>query len=162
YIGEDHPTTLPTRPLDFAMMFAQNTVHLQMSSPTTAREWSVQYPRGGIVYLGSQRRPFMVAMFHQLQCLNILRLGILRVSSDTGAASHRRNFSQQPEEIVWQTRHCLNYLRQAALCQMDMRTEPVTSIEPRGSIWEQDFVCRDWSAVYGEVEKNHREYDVWR
>ncbi|EJD50121.1 hypothetical protein AURDEDRAFT_112273 [Auricularia subglabra TFB-10046 SS5] len=146
YTGPDHPETLPVPPSRPVAMFDHNTVHLQM---TAAREWAAQAPGGGLVFLGPSRRPFMVAMMHQLRCLDIVRRAVLEGPSSNNT------------DLMRQTRHCMNYLRQMALCHTSTRLEWVTSVTPSGSVWQEDYVCRDWSTAYDTVKGNHADYARW-
>lgn len=81
-----------------------------------------------------------VAMFHQLRCLDILQEAYL----DEG--SHRTTPLPQ---------HCLNYIRQTLLCQMDLRNEEQGSHPTNNGA---DTLCYDWEPIYEEAEKNFEAY----
>lgn len=61
--------------------------------------------------------------------------------------------------------HCLNYLRERALCQADLTLEP-------GDFATRNFaqdrigathICRDWNAVISKVEDNWSDWvSVWK
>ena len=80
-------------------------------------------------------------MYHQLHCLRALNL----------AFGLSRNIA--PPHV----QHCLNYLRQAALCGADLTLE-------RGDFTKRDFdqpqaqgethTCRDWTVVYAAMKDN--------
>lgn len=143
YSGTDHPQTLSVTASHPVALFDHNTVHLKMEA---AHEWAAQTPGDGLVFLGPNRRPFMVAMMHQLRCLDVVRRAVLEgpYENTTGP--------------VAQARHCMNYLRQMALCHTSTRVEWVTSVDPSGSVWQEDYVCRDWSVVYDAVKANQGDY----
>ncbi|KAK0214240.1 hypothetical protein EDD85DRAFT_943265 [Armillaria nabsnona] len=88
----------------------------------------------GFTHLGPDNRLFLAEMFHELHCMRMLNLAFARSRVASEAHNH----------------HCLNYLRQQALCSADLTLEP-------GDFMERDFVlsrtgsmhvCHDWSAVY--------------
>ncbi|KAI0078430.1 hypothetical protein K474DRAFT_923230 [Panus rudis PR-1116 ss-1] len=78
-----------------------------------------------------------VALFHQLKCLDILHQAYV----DEG--SHRTSTLVE---------HCMNYLRQTFLCQMDMRNEPQGSTFTNNGF---DTLCYDWEKIFSEAERNH-------
>ncbi|KAG1798716.1 hypothetical protein EV424DRAFT_1332873, partial [Suillus variegatus] len=77
-------------------------------------------------------RLFGVSMFHQLHCLQMIRLALINGPNDHSG-------------------HCLNFLRQAILCNSD------TTLDPRLGV---THICRDWSQVYAYIEENQRS-PVW-
>ncbi len=86
----------------------------------------------------------MVGMFHELHCLRVLNFAFDRSHKATGDHVH----------------HCLNYLRQMALCSADVTLEPgdFTKRNFDGSRTGSVHVCRDWSALYDAMEEN---WDQW-
>ncbi|KZV85550.1 hypothetical protein EXIGLDRAFT_681724 [Exidia glandulosa HHB12029] len=155
YIDDDHPNSLAVSPMKHVSNYMQNTVHYQLSTPEAEMEWELLSPREGIVHLGPHRRPFMLSMFHQLRCLDVIRHAIVRVNAGTFNSTHSRADSSE-----WPTRHCMNYIRQTIMCRANTRLESATGIyELHNVVSEQDYVCRDWRVVYDTVKRNHREYD---
>lgn len=75
-------------------------------------------------------------MFHQIRCLNVIRLGVV-------------NWPPKSPEL---TRHCLNYLRQIILCRSDLFLESLPGKADRYR------TCKDWSVIYAQVEKNQQEH----
>lgn len=146
YTGADHPQTLSVPASQPVALFDHNTVHLKMEA---AHEWAAQAPGDGLVFLGPRRRPFMVAMMHQLRCLDVVRRAVVEGPYDNTTGPVR------------QTRHCMNYLRQMALCHTSTRVECVTAVDPAGAVWQGDYVCRDWSVVYDAVKANQEDYARW-
>ncbi|KAH7909382.1 hypothetical protein BJ138DRAFT_1115028 [Hygrophoropsis aurantiaca] len=95
-----------------------------------------------------ETQTYTVTLFHQLKCLGIIR--------DNYASSVQLPAGVQ-EPLTGLTRHCMNYLRQSVLCHPDMGLESV--VNARGTAERgYDAVCRDWTRLYEEVERNHGLY----
>ena len=55
-------------------MSYEDSVHYAVDTPAGIAVWNSTLPSGGVVvYLGEEMRPFTVAVFHEIRCLNILR-----------------------------------------------------------------------------------------
>ncbi|EJF62014.1 hypothetical protein BD309DRAFT_972172 [Dichomitus squalens] len=112
-----------------------------------SQAWAALVPGDGIVHLGAQHEPFMVSMFHQLRCLDVMRDQLTKT---------RAQREEQP------ARHCMNYIRQMILCRGDTNLDPyqypsnIHPVEPHPV-----RRCLDWRAVYEAVEENQREYAEW-
>ncbi|KAJ7585125.1 hypothetical protein C8J56DRAFT_862735 [Mycena floridula] len=79
---------------------------------------------------------FTVTLFHQLKCLEIWRSEYLGLGP--------------PPSLV---HHCMNYLRQQILCHMNLRLE--SAKDNLGESGRQyDTVCRDWSKIFVEADRN--------
>ncbi|KAG1811881.1 uncharacterized protein BJ212DRAFT_1373857 [Suillus subaureus] len=127
YIGDDHPIELP----------------LDLEIAALTFEDSKYYKGHGFVRLGPNGRLFGVSMFHQIHCLQMIRLALINGPSDHSG-------------------HCLNFLRQAILCNSDTTLDPVYI---DGSMIGSDglgvtHICRDWSQVYAYIKENQRG-SVW-
>ncbi|TCD62361.1 hypothetical protein EIP91_006970 [Steccherinum ochraceum] len=81
-----------------------------------------------------------VALFHQLSCVDILHQAYVEEGS------------HQTSELV---QHCLNYIRQAVMCQLDMSNEPQGDAQTSNG---RDSLCHDWESVYREAERNWDAY----
>jgi hypothetical protein len=89
-------------------------------------------------------RMFGVSMFHQIHCLQMLRLALINGPSDHSG-------------------HCLNFLRQAILCNSDITLDPLLD-DSEGAVKSTDgmgvtHVCRDWSQVYAYITENQ---NMWK
>ena len=110
--------------------------------------WGALVPGDGLVYLGSHREPFMVSMFHQLRCLDVMRDQLMKP------------LAQRDEQPA---RHCMNYIREMILCRGDTNLDPyqypsnIHPVEPHPV-----RRCLDWNAVYRAVEDSQREYRAWK
>ena len=144
YLGHDFPPTLPLRggALSDVLLTVEESANFPLAGWASDDRWFAIAPlSAGYVRLGPHDRLFVVTMFHELHCMRILNLAF------------------DPSHIVGDghINHCLGYLRQMTLCGADLTVEP--------SGWEtRDFSsdregathkCRDWSAVYAEVEQNY-------
>ncbi|KAF9256978.1 hypothetical protein L218DRAFT_880547, partial [Marasmius fiardii PR-910] len=156
YIGDDYPIELPiAQELDFAAMTVQESTHysLNVSDPMSEFEWLTlpSNPLGfGRVNLGSNHRLLTVVFWHQMHC----------VFEMARAAMNKSHPQATPGHI----RHCLNYLRQSFLCDADYTLE-------FGDFMERDYerervgdtkVCRNWEAVFEEMEHRMEESFEWR
>lgn len=115
-------------------------------------EWAKILPAGGhLVHIATDvsvaPEPHTVTLFHQLKCLEIIRTQF-KSSPNTPISPH--------------TQHCMNYLRQTLLCRPNLRLE---SVEDEFGLSDRNFydtTCRDWTAVYGEAERNQAAFGHWK
>jgi hypothetical protein len=127
-------------------MTVEETIRYPLAGFASDSEWfSLANSSSGYVRLGPRDRIFSVTMFHQMHCLRML------------------NFAFDPSKFarLEHINHCLGYLRQMALCGADL------TLEPAG--WQsRDFkfdrvgathMCRDWTGIYAEVERNFRRWN---
>ncbi|KAJ7650624.1 hypothetical protein FB45DRAFT_21346 [Roridomyces roridus] len=151
YVGDDFPLMLPGVPLgDAVRMTVEESVHYSLR-PEDRAAWYAAFPDGvGTVRLGSHHRTFFVSMYHELHCLQQFRDILVEPSP----------------KVAWgHLHHCLNYLRERALCQADLTLEP-------GDFTKRDFsqdrvgathICRDWTAVISKVDENWNDWvSVWK
>ncbi|KAI9057633.1 hypothetical protein FKP32DRAFT_1583349, partial [Trametes sanguinea] len=131
-------------PLPNVAMYFEPTVHYQLNSSDVDSEWEALVPgNGGIVYIGSERQPYMLSVFHQLRCLDILRRAYLSRHPPT------------PDGPNASALHCLNYIRQMVLCRRDTILEPVIDTEGPHAVqpW-RTLTCKDWNQVYAAHAQN--------
>ncbi|KAH7884133.1 hypothetical protein F5I97DRAFT_1658757 [Phlebopus sp. FC_14] len=118
------------------------TAHYSLETSEGKAEFDALIPRGGHTVTlpdPTTGRPvtYTVTLLHQLKCL-----GIIRDNYESREA---------PSKL---TKHCMNYLRQSVLCNINTRIEH--SVMARGNaVRGYDAVCRDWTRLYDEVEKIH-------
>ncbi|PSR97578.1 hypothetical protein PHLCEN_2v4285 [Hermanssonia centrifuga] len=130
-------------------MAFSHSVRFELDSPDGIAEWAAIIPGDGLVHLGEQKEPYTISMMHQLRCLDILREELVRERDD----------SEGPSTL---SRHCLNYMKQMVMCRGDIELEPFQYPNHKDPIdMEGIYECRDWSAVYTEVEKNQVEFGKW-
>lgn len=125
---------------EVAMHF-EASVHYQLNTTDADTEWKALVPpNGGLVFAGSDTdgQTYMLSMFHQLHCLDVLRQKYANRECADGL-----------------TAHCLNYLRQTIYCRRDLVLEPVIDVEGPHAVqpWKT-IQCQDWRQVYGAQEMN--------
>ncbi|KAK7472492.1 hypothetical protein VKT23_000607 [Stygiomarasmius scandens] len=164
-------------PLPTVIMDVQNTVNYQLNATSsTNAQWKALYPHNGIVHIGPNAEPFLPSVFHQLRCLDIIRLAY--VAQEEHMTSHHdhswkqrdvhghHDDSEKPDvpEVVEDARakHCLNYLRQMLLCRSDLNLESVQAMGPgdpniHAVPSRRAQTCQDWTLVYDKLhEITHR------
>ncbi|KAF2123208.1 hypothetical protein BDV96DRAFT_15554 [Lophiotrema nucula] len=119
------------------------------SSPDTERVWDELLPVdfGFIKHSTLSPDPSAVAAFHQLHCLNGIRLHLDGKHSKRAASAHE---DVSPAHM----RHCIDYLRQSIMCAADSNLEPVN--EELGGVtgWGSERTCRDFDALVGWTRKH--------
>ncbi|KIK52785.1 hypothetical protein GYMLUDRAFT_233250 [Collybiopsis luxurians FD-317 M1] len=138
-------------PLTKVTMEVHNTVHYQLNNTAyNNAEWDALTPYNGLVYLGDDLTPYMPSFFHQLQCLNIIRLEY--------SSNDQKNQSRAVQGSPAQ--HCLNYLRQMLLCRLDLNLESVVAMdsELHAVAQRRTQSCDDWRVVYSEQAKNYHHF----
>ena len=171
YEGLDFPASLPLPPPNAGKpqsvgLVVEESVHFALSAdaPEAYEEWMGYLPPGaGVVRLGphtdpDMNRAFIVAMFHELHCLQYLR--------DEFASATRPASERKGKEPAWgHVQHCLNLLRRAVLCGADTTLERADAEHDVFSQRRGDdgpavgrvgayHVCRDWDAVYDEMTRS--------
>ncbi|EJD45504.1 hypothetical protein AURDEDRAFT_64378, partial [Auricularia subglabra TFB-10046 SS5] len=122
----------------------ENTIHYGLRA---SDEWRLLSPNGGIVF--QDGRQYVLSMFHQLRCLDVLRQAVVREPrvplNDTAPVGSR-------------VRRCMNYMHQMILCRTSARIEVVTAIRgPHSVIFDKDYMCNDWSLIYDVAAESYRE-----
>ena len=144
----DRPRELPINVRTIQHNFQDNPDHYKLEGAAAWAEWNAIRPPGhGFVFLGEERLPFGVAMWHQIHCLNHIRA--LLLNGDDGS-DH--------------TEHCFHYIRKGILCTADTTLEPggTNRMLANGDLvaagTETDHTCRDWRQVYNWMEKEHAKW----
>ncbi|KAI0325286.1 hypothetical protein GY45DRAFT_1261108 [Cubamyces sp. BRFM 1775] len=138
YRGHDHPQLVPLEEgIPTVLVAMEETVHYPPLGNRSDAEWlSMAMPAFGYVRLGPEDRTFSLSMFHELHCLRVINLAFARDQLSFINLGHMK--------------HCLNYLRQSALCAPDLALEP-------GEFEKKDFdverthgvhECNDWETVF--------------
>ncbi|KAH8116700.1 hypothetical protein DFH11DRAFT_1724666 [Phellopilus nigrolimitatus] len=119
YVGDDYPEHLPLPPRPAApVSFSLAADAFPITGPGAEEQWASIYPPGyGFVRVGASARLLCVAQFHQLHCVDKMRLYL---ADPRGAGAHLGFAHQQ---------HCMNYLRQLFLCAADRTLEPLAPLE---------------------------------
>ena len=144
YISDDYPLQWPIPEADKVYMYPEDTHRYALSTPEGIAEWQALVPYNGTVHLGPRARPFTIAMFHQLQCLDVIRSAmVLPIPSGDVQGRNVRD-------------HCLNYMRQMVLCHAHTDVESVrTDVTPRiTDLTRSVYRCRDWRVLYDQMERS--------
>lgn len=136
YVGDDHPSQLPLVLPHVGLELESGEGHFSLYDDD---DWGTLFPSDGFVAIGPNNRTFLVSLYHQFHCLDIIRVGY--VVNRTHAAEH--------------IQHCLRYLRQALLCHADTTLEvDIPQISPDdGKLYHTAngvgsvHRCRDWTVL---------------
>ena len=105
-MGDDRPWTAPisTPPVDVTFQDLDPRFGLRDDD-----DWGTLFPTDGSVRAGgaSSNRTFLVAMMHELHCLDVIRVALVTNRSD----------------LVSHSEHCLRYMLQAVHCAADTTLE---------------------------------------
>ncbi|KAJ7589606.1 hypothetical protein C8J56DRAFT_784923 [Mycena floridula] len=127
-------------------MSIEDTIRYPLNSSDADSQWESMIPtNGGIIYIGPDKKPYMLSIFHQLKCLDIVRHFYVDIVDDRDGG------------LDALARHCLNYLRQMVLCRSDLRLESVQDPDgPHAVDMHGDLTCSDWRELYARVEENEK------
>lgn len=129
------------------MMYSA-TAHYRPDAADSDVEFAALLPSGGhLVHIDEDDQPgqaYTVTLFHQFKCLDLIRKDYIA--------------SQEPSTL---TKHCLTYLRQTILCRPSLGLES-TKNSRATAVRTYEAVCKDWTEVYKEAERNHMVYEEWR
>ncbi|KAI0697344.1 hypothetical protein BC835DRAFT_1519209 [Cytidiella melzeri] len=153
YTGKDQPVRLPIERKQVKMTIEESTRYSIMD-PEAEMEWLWTGPVGDhAVRLGEGRRGYVVAMFHELHCLRLMRKAL-----ESGRWSHMGKGAQG------HMHHCFVYLRQWTLCSADVTLEPGDftkrnlTLERTGAT----HTCYDWFPVYDRVTAGWEDWEEYR
>lgn len=134
WIGDDFPSELPVEIPLAGLSVETGEDHFSLYDDD---EWGTLFPSDGFVRLGPHDRTFHVSLFHQLHCLDVIRVGYLT------------NRTHTFEHI----QHCLRYLRQILVCHADTTLEDDIPQFVKGS-WTHSangvgsvHRCKDWTVL---------------
>jgi len=154
FVGDDYPTRIPKSSYGSSgvRLVVEDSVRYTIDQPESTLEWQWTGPagRGDLVFGGNQRF-FSMSMAHQLHCLRAIHRAF---AEDEIISGHVR------EHLT----HCLNYLRQAALCAADSTLEPPNVLSRNFSDVGVGRVggehrCADYPRLYRFMEENMPEYE---
>ncbi|KAF9524158.1 hypothetical protein CPB83DRAFT_861709 [Crepidotus variabilis] len=122
-------------------------------------DWDSILPHGaGFMIHPKNGQHYLLAHYHQLHCLSSLRK-YLRMAMI-------QNVTQFTPMDVGHVSHCMIYLRQLTLCNVDLTLEPPSHKQttPDGRVVNTvtgvgiTHRCRDWSQVWHYMEDNFSKY----
>lgn len=148
FLGDDYPRiwNVKNRIQEQVATPFENSAHFAFNTVISDAEWDSQVPRRGLIQLGKYNQTFSISMFHQLRCISLIRTDITQ-----------RRASNYTTSISPLTGHCLNYLRQMALCRADADLESVL-LMPNPEAQPGTYRCTNWNLIYEAMLENHRAY----
>ncbi|KAK0484868.1 hypothetical protein IW261DRAFT_864189, partial [Armillaria novae-zelandiae] len=160
FLSEDEvhtPTELSKHTFSFSVEFDESvamrivdSAYYDIDTEEGAQEWAQLLPtHGHTVHIADEDdvpRVHTVSLFHSLKCLDIIRKQFITTPVQT-----------PPPPLI---RHCLQYLRLTLLCQPHLWLEPTRDLEGH-AVRDYDAVCRDWTLIYDEAERNQQSYSDW-
>lgn len=126
-----------------ARVVIEDTKHFDIDA---AADWAAMAPGHGLVYIDGQ--PYTPSIFHQLRCLDVIRKAVYDLSLKN---------TTTPVVPTDLTRHCLSYMRQMITCRGDLEVDAILG-KPGPNVYPLPYVCKDWTVVYRELEKNHASH----
>ncbi|KAF2649810.1 hypothetical protein K491DRAFT_551596, partial [Lophiostoma macrostomum CBS 122681] len=118
-----------------------NSTYSLPPSLQTDNAWAGLFPNTS-GFIQNPRIPnetLAIAAFHQLHCLNGLRLAYYNSSYGNNPHVH----DHQPSHV----RHCIDYLRQSIMCAADANVEPVQQSLGGVTGWNTERNCRDYRGL---------------
>lgn len=142
----------PAGEVRFPMVY--NRTFSQPPSPESDAAWASMFPEG----VGFVKHPKIspelsgVAVFHELHCVNMLRVGYYAALDGTIGKMqmiHDHNKRPDPHHL----RHCFDYLRQSLVCAADSNLEPVDFELGGVTGWSFQRTCRDFDRIKDWAEQ---------
>lgn len=133
---------------DSVTMFPENTHRYGLLD---SADWAALVPHPHGITTEEDGRPVTISMFHQLECLNIVREQLVSRSPSRNNETLRTGMCLDTPRRRWEvSQHCMNYLRQMVLCHSHTALESIRSEHGPGivDLTKSRYVCRDWTAVY--------------
>ncbi|MCJ1326859.1 hypothetical protein MMC10_003525 [Thelotrema lepadinum] len=119
-----------------------------ISSPEADIAWDAMFPDG----LGFVKHPVVatelsgLAVFHELHCVNVLRVGFWAAFDGTWEEKQLlKDHNRRPD--MHHIRHCFDYLRQSLMCMADTNLEPVDMEVMGATGWGFQRTCRDFDGL---------------
>jgi len=171
--GNTNATSLGAFDVEFdepVAMRIRSTPHYTIDTDDGDDEWSRMLPpgpAGHLVYVRDSDdeasiRPYTVALFHQLKCLDILRrqyILLLKPDLEHQSESNNNNNGAGDSNAIYPlARRCMEYLRQTTQCHPNLWLEGTKDGRGAADV-EYDTVCLDWTQVYDEAAANRKIFD---
>ncbi|KAF5390968.1 hypothetical protein D9757_004013 [Collybiopsis confluens] len=150
YRDNDHPEVWHIAELGDVYLNVENTVHYALDTAFGRAEWNTTLPSHGIrLHFGADAsETFTVSLFHQLYCLNVIRIALSKFSDP--------EVRQLPQV---ETVQCMDYIRQMVLCRANLRLESARNPTGPGiAVADVTHTCKDWTAVYSAAQENWEAY----
>lgn len=135
------PKTLIPKDDGRVRLMVEETTRYNYSTPEATAEGRRGFPRGsGSFRLNGDNRAVFLSMYHQLHCVETMGQELIKT-----------NKSHWPH-----LQHCLNFLREIALCRPDLTLEAgdFTQRNFRTERMGATHVCRDWTTLHDIADTN--------
>lgn len=135
-------------------MYPENTHRFGLLAD---EDWKAIMPKSQGATTAEDGHFITISMFHQLECLNIVREQLTSAALNRSAEMPRAETCPKMARTRWDlTQHCMNYLRQMVLCHSHTALETIRSTVGPGIVdWSKSrYICRDWSVVYSQQRKH--------
>ena len=113
-------------------------------------------PTGGDSKIPGQHI-FQVSMYHQIQCLYLIRKVYWGESSGIYNVS-----AEPPRALVAHTNHCFDYLLQGIKCAGDMTLEWKTDFNGNFVGWDVPHTCKSWVSELFKVSAAIKLIEYYR
>ncbi|KAJ7101438.1 hypothetical protein B0H15DRAFT_1017864 [Mycena belliarum] len=109
---------------------------------------SIVPPQRGFIRLGADGKPWAVAMYHQLHCVNGVRFSYVAARDGLFRTEKAR------ADAFAHVNHCFDVLRQSLLCRADTTLLPVRAGNDSAP-QPHTRRCRDFAQVRDYIDNNH-------
>ncbi|MDI1485618.1 MAG: hypothetical protein OHK93_003807 [Ramalina farinacea] len=133
-----------------------NLTYTREPTDETNAAWDAMFPTG----VGFVKHPEIspelsgIAVFHELHCVNMLRVGYYAaLNGNIAEMQHIHDHNKRPDPH--HLRHCFDYLRQSLICNADTNLEPVDFELGGVTGWKFERTCRNFDKVKEWAEEWH-------
>ncbi|KAF4627064.1 hypothetical protein G7Y89_g11093 [Cudoniella acicularis] len=135
--------------------FLYNGLFSSPPSNSTDGAWLELFPpkKGFLNHLTVDKQRGSFAVFHQLHCLQSVRLGYYTALSAMNQSRQLTDEEMRLEFVGSPThvRHCIDYIRQSLMCHADTNIEPVVQEQNSVVGFGSTHYCRNYDALKERV-----------
>ncbi|KAK1991604.1 hypothetical protein LX36DRAFT_590141 [Colletotrichum falcatum] len=151
-------------------IFEMDPDYAMPPSESVNEAWSSLMPKRGGFFTRPAISPgeSCFAVFHQLHCLDMLRLALYELHPD--AKDYERNSSRHSPNPkhkgrststdanhsynIYHVGHCFDLLRQAIMCRPDLTAEPIDRTSGGVTGFGTEHQCANWTQLMGWMAAN--------
>ncbi|EFQ34292.1 uncharacterized protein GLRG_09436 [Colletotrichum graminicola M1.001] len=135
-------------------------------SETVNEAWSSLLPKQGGFFKHPTISPSesCFAVFHQIHCLDMLRLALYELHPDTRNSSHHAGHGSHKyhstaaeanaSNDIYHVGHCFDLLRQTIMCRPDLTAEPINPALGGVTGFGTERQCIDWRELMDWMAAN--------
>ncbi|KAM7184129.1 protein of unknown function (DUF3328) domain containing protein [Naviculisporaceae sp. PSN 640] len=106
--------------------------------------------------------PVHVEVFHQIHCLNLIRMSTW-YNSEYYRPRKQLAFSHPEEQVIEHVDHCIDNIRQRLMCTADVGLIPFYWVNETGRIgtdpdFQQAHTCRDFKKLHAWMKEHSMEF----